>query len=348
MPRVSQLSIHGAAQVLRPPQARLPYLRHDRAGELSLEPGAIRVERGKIAGFAPDPAAPVQVDAGGGAVLPGLIDCRTHLPFAGWGPERPEASDAAVLRQSRELAAEMLQHGTTAFECRGDARALRLAARLAGGVEQAVVPTAAVPADELPQVVAETRARAAELPATDGRAARVHDLWLRSSEVDALRHGARAIDGLTDLRPSDVAMLVAAEAAAVLCPAAELLNAEHLAPARRLATAGAICAIASDCGPAETPVAGLPLVLGLAARLYGFDLREALLGCTLNAAWVLGLQSRKGTLEPGKDADLIVLDSPAEHLLVRFGRNPVAVVIVGGQVVHVRPDQAWRVTRSSR
>jgi imidazolonepropionase len=86
----------------------------------------------------------------------------------------------------------------------------------------------------------------------------------------------------------------------------------------------------------------LPLVVGLAVRRYRWTVREALAAVTLNAAWVLGLADRLGSLEVGKRADVLVLDGPIEEIPYRFGHNPVAVVIVGGDVVHVRPDQAWR------
>ena len=78
------------------------------------------------------------VDAGGCALIPGFVDCHTHLPFAGWrageyeqkllgvGYEEiardgggiaasaralRESSDAAVLEQAGGLAAEMLAAG---------------------------------------------------------------------------------------------------------------------------------------------------------------------------------------------------------------------------------------------
>jgi imidazolonepropionase len=346
---VSAVSIHGADQILRPPQDGLPYLRHDRAGDLTLEPGAVRVEGGRIAGFEPDAGAAVQIDAAGGAVVPGFVDCRTALPFA-WAPD---ASDATILRQSRELAAEMLRDGTTALELRGAGpRGLRLAARLAGTAQQATAITAAVGPEELARAVAESRARALSLPAEQvrehGRLARSHDVWLRvdagEEVLPALGFGARAVEGLTELRAADIAPLADAESAAVLLPVAELLHAEHLAPGRRLADAGAICVLATGCDPRESPSASLPLAIGLAARLYGWSACEALLACTLNAAWVLGLHDTLGSLEPGKHADLLVLDGPVEALPHRLGRSPVAVVIRSGELVHVRADQAWRVT----
>ena len=169
------VSVQDAAQVLRPPLDGLPYLRHDRAGELSLEGGALAVADGRIAGFEADAGAALQVDASGCAVVPGFVDCHTHLPFAGWRAEEYEqkvtgvpyeeisrsgggiassarafaaARDEQVLAQARGLAAEMLAHGTTTFETKSgyglgveaELRALRLAGRL--DVPQTVVSTA--------------------------------------------------------------------------------------------------------------------------------------------------------------------------------------------------------------
>ena len=84
--------------------------------------------------------------------------------------------------------------------------------------------------------------------------------------------------------------------------------------------------LATDCNPGTSPVASLPLVIGLAVRRYGWTAREALAACTLNAAWVLGFGDR-GSIEVGKRADLVLLDEPVEHIAYRFGHNPVAEVI---------------------
>jgi imidazolonepropionase len=159
----------------------------------------------------------------------------------------------------------------------------------------------------------------------------------------ALAAGARSVDHLACLDPDDLPGLAAAECAAVLLPGAELLGDERVAPGRALADAGAICVLATDCNPGTSPVLSLPLVIGLAVRRYGWTAREALAACTLNAAWVLGASAQLGSIELGKRADLVLLDGPVEHVAYRFGRNPVAVVVRGGELAWVRPDQAWRV-----
>jgi imidazolonepropionase len=170
-------SIEGAAQVMRPPADGLAYLRHDRAAEMTLEPGSVAIDDGRIAGFEPDASAGIHVDASGCAVVPGFVDCHTHLPFAGWRAEEyamkvagasyeeitragggirssaralAAASDDEVLAQARALAAEMLALGTTTLESKSgyglsreaELRALRLGREMADTVEQDVAATA--------------------------------------------------------------------------------------------------------------------------------------------------------------------------------------------------------------
>jgi imidazolonepropionase len=410
--RAESVCFTGAAQVLRPPEEGLPFVRGDRAADMRLDPVDLTIAGEEIAAFEAAEAE-LRVDASGCAVVPGFVDCHTHLPFAGWRAEEYErkvagasyeeiaregggiassaralagATDAEVLAQARSLAAEMLAWGTTTFETKsgyglsaeGELRALRLAGELDATVAQTTVSTAllahAVPPghtadswmDEvetlMPRVAAETRATAVDIYVESlafsndhlarlGRLADDAGLALRchveqfnanGSVPVALEQGARSVDHLACLLPEDVGPLAASECAAVLLPGAELMAAERAAPGRALADAGAICVVASDANPGTSPIVSVPLIIGLAVRRYGWSAREALIACTHNAAWVLGLQKQIGSIEIGKKADLLLLDGPIEHVPYRLGHNPVLAALRGGEVVHMRDDAAPR------
>ncbi len=409
------ISFRGADQILLPPRDGLSFLRGADVAGQALDPGGLTVADGMIAALNHDPGSELLVDARGCALVPGLIDCHTHLPFAGWradeyaqkvagvayeeisragggitasGRALHQASDEQVLEQARALAREMLAAGTTTFECKSgyglsraeELRALRLAAALGQQVHQQTTSTAllahAIPAgytaggwmDEveamLPEVTVlgsvsaldifvesiafsnEHLARMGELAAGAGMALRAHveQFATHRSVPVALGARARSVDHLAAIDPDDVPELGTAECAAVLLPVAEFLGAERRAPARALLEAGAILALATDANPGTAPVVSLPIVIALAVRLYGLNTREALAAVTLNAAWTLGLEADRGSIEIGKRADLVLLDGPAEHVAYRLGHNPVMITFVAGAPVHVREDAAWRIS----
>jgi imidazolonepropionase len=186
------------------------------------------------------------------------------------------------------------------------------------------------------------------LAAAGGLALRAHvEQFARHQSVPvALAAGARSVDHLSSLAVDDVPALAAAACAAVLLPAAEFLGAEHSAPGRALLDAGALVVLATDANPGTAPVVSMPLAIGLGARLYGMSVRETLAGVTLNAAWTLGLERTLGSIEPGKQADLLLLDGPVERIAYRLGHNPVLAAFIAGEPVYVRDAAAAaRITR---
>lgn len=76
----------------------------------------------------------------------------------------------------------------------------------------------------------------------------------------------------------------------------------------------------------------MPLAWGLACSLYRLTPLAALRALTATAAGVLGLSDRVGSLEPGKRADLVVLDAPDARMVpYRLGHDSVVEVVVGGR-----------------
>jgi imidazolonepropionase len=79
----------------------------------------------------------------------------------------------------------------------------------------------------------------------------------------------------------------------------------------------------------------MPLVMAIACRYQRLLPAEALNASTINAAYAVGLGDRLGSLEAGKQADLLVVDAPDyRHLAYQFGGNVVRQVIKRGRMVH--------------
>jgi imidazolonepropionase len=145
---------------------------------------------------------------------------------------------------------------------------------------------------------------------------------------------ASSADHLEYVSERGIEALAAAGVVPVLCPIVPLfLRESKEAPARRMVEAGLAPALATDFNPGSAYVQSMPEVLSWSALRYGFSAAEALTAATLNAACTLGLGARLGTLEPGKQADLLVLDIPNHrHLTYELGRNTVRAVVKRGRV----------------
>jgi imidazolonepropionase len=146
--------------------------------------------------------------------------------------------------------------------------------------------------------------------------------------------GARSADHLNHVSEAGIAALGRGETAAVLLPASTFTLRAAPAPVAALRDAGAALAIATDLNPGTSPVCSMPETVAMACSLYGMTPLEALTAATANPAWVLGMSDRLGTLEPGKRADLLLLDSPSfAHVPYRPGHNPVVTTVIGGEPI---------------
>ncbi len=147
--------------------------------------------------------------------------------------------------------------------------------------------------------------------------------------------GAVSADHLVTTPEADVRILGQADTVAVALPATPFgLGHTHYTPARALIEAGGALALATDCNPGTAWCESMPFVMALACRYLRITPAEALAAATINAAFAVGLGDRAGSLEPGKQADLLILDTADyRHLAYRFGGNLVQTVIKGGQVI---------------
>jgi imidazolonepropionase len=179
--------------------------------------------------------------------------------------------------------------------------------------------------------------RVADAAAGAGLPFRVHadQLGASGAAQAAAALGARDADHLNHADDAGVAALgAAAGTAAVLLPASSAFIGASPAPAAALVAAGAAVALATDFNPGTSPCLSMPEVIGAAASLYQLSPSQSLTAATLNAAWVLGLHERHGSLEPGKRADFLVLDAEDPAMIAyRLGHNPVDEVWLAGMRV---------------
>jgi imidazolonepropionase len=143
-------------------------------------------------------------------------------------------------------------------------------------------------------------------------------------------------DHLTHLSDQDVEMLAASNTVATLLPGAEFSTKSDYPDARRLFTAGATVAIATDCNPGSSFTTSMAFCMAVAVRDMGFSPEQALLAATVGGAKALR-RSDIGGLSVGMRADFAVLNAPSYiHLSYRPGVDLVDSTWVGGKTVYQR------------
>lgn len=143
-----------------------------------------------------------------------------------------------------------------------------------------------------------------------GLEVRAHVGQLSETELQPLlRFHPASFDHLDNVNAADIARLAERDSVATLVPGANyFLGMQHFPPARKLIEAGVAVALATDYNPGSSPTPSMPFVMSLACTQMKMTPAEAITAATLNGACALRLQERKGTVEPGKDADLAVFD----------------------------------------
>jgi imidazolonepropionase len=154
----------------------------------------------------------------------------------------------------------------------------------------------------------------------------------------AVELGAASADHLVCTPEEELLALAHSDTIAVALPGTPFgLGDPHYSPARRLIEAGGALALATDLNPGTCYCESMPFLIALACRAMRLNPAEAIAAATINAAHAIGWGRRVGSLEVGKQADIIVLNLPDyRHLAYRFGTNPVEIVVKRGQIAIVR------------
>ena len=149
--------------------------------------------------------------------------------------------------------------------------------------------------------------------------------------------GAVSADHLVRTSAADIAALAGSGTVAVALPCTPFgLAEDEYTPAQKILAANGLLALATDCNPGTAWCESMQFVIALACRRLKLTPAQAIAAATINAAHAIRRASRIGSIEPGKQADLLVLSVPDYRQLgYRFGTNLVKQVIKRGRVYTV-------------
>ncbi len=351
-----------------------------------------------------------EVDCRGRVLMPGFVDCHTHLIFAGERVADFErriqgrtyleiaragggiqytaaltrrASEAELVRQARAFLEQFAAHGTTTVEVKSgygldvpsELKMLRVVRELAALSSLDLVPTLlaahALPpkyknrrgaylreviVNLIPRVAKQKLAEFADsfsdrgaFTATEcgavlraarqyGLVPRIHAEQLsRTGAVQlAVELGAASADHLDFANGADIRALARSAVVAVLVPGSNFfLGTQKLPPARRLIEAGAAMALATDFNPGTCPTLNMQFILSLATTQLRMTPAEAITAATLNAAHSLRRADQIGSLEPGKLADLAIMEvGDYREIPYFFGWNHCVMTVKRGRIVY--------------
>ena len=157
----------------------------------------------------------------------------------------------------------------------------------------------------------------------------------------AVELGAASADHLVKTSDADIAALGrSGKTVAVSLPCTPFgLAEQQYTPAKKILAAGGLLALATDCNPGTAWNESMQFAMALACRYMGLTPAQAIAAATINAAAAIGRADRVGSVEIGKQADLLILEA-ADHrqLGYRFGTNLVRTVDQARQSLRRR----WR------
>ncbi|MCB1220045.1 MAG: imidazolonepropionase [Planctomycetales bacterium] len=347
-------------------------------------------------------------DARGRVVMPGFVDCHTHLVFGGDRADEfykraagvsyaeiasqgggirktMEATRAASSKELFESAWQrylrLLENGTTAVECKSgyglnidserlSMQVIRDLSRKAPGVFMRTYMGAhLIPPDFAERRIEYVEQVAGELAYFHGKdLCDFYDIFvdpLAFSQQEAqvivdrgrelgmklrlhadefgddgtaawgVANGAVSADHLGGIGDEGIKALAGSETIATLLPGTMFFSGHgEYAPARRMIDSGCAVALATDLNPGSSLMYSLPLVMTLAVLEMKMTAAECLNAVTINAAHALCLADRIGSIEVGKQADILILDCETpEEIAYQVGTNLVSDVIVNGDLI---------------
>jgi imidazolonepropionase len=154
----------------------------------------------------------------------------------------------------------------------------------------------------------------------------------------AVELGAASADHLVKTSHEDIQALARSETVAVSLPGTPFgLNETDYTPAQEIIQSDGLLALATDINPGTAWCESMQFILALACRKMGLTPAQAIAAGTINAAAAIKLENRIGSIEKGKQADLLILGvDDYRHLGYRFGTNLVTNVIKQGRIFPIK------------
>ena len=150
----------------------------------------------------------------------------------------------------------------------------------------------------------------------------------------AVHLNAISVDHLEHLTTKGIEVLKGSSTIATILPGASFFLNHPYAPARSIVKAGIPLAIASDFNPGSSMSFSMPMMMTIACTQMKMTPEEAITASTLNGAAALGLSNEVGSIEVGKQADIVLYDVPDyRHIAYHYGFNHVWKVIKNGTVL---------------
>jgi imidazolonepropionase len=150
-----------------------------------------------------------------------------------------------------------------------------------------------------------------------------------------IESGAVSIDHLDAISEQEIALLAASDTIGIITPAVNFnFGGTEFADARKLIDSGCAVALSTDYNPGSAPCPSQPMIMAIACRYQKLLPSEAFNAATINAAFAMGIGDTAGSLEVGKQADILILDTgDYREIAYEFGGNSVAKVIKKGEIV---------------
>jgi imidazolonepropionase len=166
-----------------------------------------------------------------------------------------------------------------------------------------------------------------------GLAVRAHVGQLSETRLSPLlRFQPASLDHMDHVNDADLPALARSDTIATFVPGANyFLGLSKYPNARRFIESGVAVALATDYNPGSSPTVSMPMAMSLACTQMKMSPAEAIAAATINGAWAVRVADRKGSIEPGKDADVAVFDvSDYREIPYWFGANRCALTIMSG------------------